>query len=246
MNPLNPVNRLNRRAFRIVAALAALVVLAAVGRSAGALLPRFAAWIDGLGPWGPALYVLGYTVATVAMVPGSILTLTAGALFGLAKGTIVAFLGAVCGAAAAFLVSRYVARGFVERSIMANLRFAAIDRAIGAEGGKIVLLLRLSPVVPYNLLNYALGITRVSFTAYIVASVGMIPAEMVYVYYGKVAGDVIALSAGATIPKGPAYYVVTVLGLVATVVVTTILARIATRALRQSTEEVVSQADVRR
>ena len=111
-------------------------------------------------------------------------------------------VAATLGASAAFLVSRYVARGFVERRLAGNERFAAIDRAIGTEGRKIVLLLRLSPVFPFNLLNYALGLTRVRFADYLVASVGMLPGTLLYVYYGKVAGDVARLAGGAAVPRG--------------------------------------------
>ncbi len=222
-----------RWAIRPLLVAAVVLALVVVGRRVGALLPRFVEWMEALGPWGPLVYVLGYTVATVAMVPGSILTLAAGALFGLAGGTVVAFLGAATGSVAAFLVSRHAARGAVERYLAHRPRFAAVDRAVALRGRKVVFLLRLSPLVPYNVLNYVLGITRVRLGDYVIASLGMIPAEMLYVYYGKLAGDVLVLAGGA-VPKGPAYYVVMTLGLIATIVVTTIITRIATRALHES------------
>src|SRR5439155_1410723 len=101
---------------------------------------------------------------------------------------------ATLGASAAFLVGRYLARAAVERRIAANPRFAAIDRAVGAEGRKIVFLLRLSPVFPFNLLNYALGLTRVRFADFFLASVGMLPGTVLYVYSGKLIGDVTGLA----------------------------------------------------
>ena len=210
-------------------------MLLVAGRRLGALLPSFAARVDALGAWGPVVFVVGYALAVVAFVPGSILTLIAGALFGLAKGTGLVLVAATLGASAAFLISRYLARDPVERRLAGHPRFAAIDRAVGAEGRKIVFLLRLSPLFPFTLLNYALGITRVRFADYVVASVGMLPGTLLYVYYGQVAGDVARLAGGVTVRHDAAYYAVLSLGLVATVIVTTVVARTARRALQDAT-----------
>jgi len=215
-----------------VAVVAALVV---AGRLAGGGLPRFTAWVNGLGVWGPVVFILGYAAAVVAFVPGSVLTLAAGAIFGLAQGTVYVFVAAVLGSAAAFLIARHIARGAVERRIARNPRFGAIDRAVAAEGRKIVFLLRLSPVFPFTLLNYVLGLTRVRFADYLVASLGMIPGTLLYVYYGKLAGDVATLAAGAPAPRGAAYWTVLALGLAATVAVTTVVTGAAGRALREAT-----------
>ena len=165
----------------VVAALAGLALLLWLGRKGGQYTPRFAAWVDGLGVWGPIVFILGYMVAAVAFIPGSLLTLAAGAIFGLVRGTAFTFVGATLGAAAAFLVARYAARGAVEKKIAGNARFAAIDRAVGREGFKIVALLRLSPVFPFNLLNYSLGLTKVRFLDYLLASVAMLPGTLLYV-----------------------------------------------------------------
>lgn len=216
----------------IVVVLGALVV---VGRQAGSYIPQFAQWVNGLGAWGPLVFIIGYALATVAFVPGSLLTLAAGAIFGLAAGVVYVFIAAVLGSGAAFLVSRYVARHAIEQRLANNPRFAAIDRAVGAQGRKIVFLLRLSPVFPFVLLNYALGLTQVRFTDYLIASVGMLPGTLLFVYYGKLAGDVAALASGAAPPKGAGYYAVLILGLVATIVVTTIVTRTARRALKEAT-----------
>jgi uncharacterized membrane protein YdjX (TVP38/TMEM64 family) len=182
---------------KIAAGAAAVVALIALGRQAGAYVPEFAQWVNSLGFWGPLVFIAGYVVATVALIPGSLLTLAAGAIFGLARGVVYVFIAAVLGSSSAFLVSRYLARRAIERRLAQNPKFAAIDRAVGAQGFKIVLLLRLSPVFPFNLLNYGLGLTKVRFIDYLCAAVGMLPGTLLYVYYGKLAGDVAALAAGA-------------------------------------------------
>lgn len=216
-----------RRALLAAAAIALLLL----ARSVGNYVPRFAQWVEGLGALGPVVFIVGYIVAAVALIPGSLLTLAAGAIFGLVRGTIYVFVAATLGATAAFLVSRYVARRVVERRVSGNARFAAVDRAIATDGRRIVFLLRLSPIVPFNLLNYALGLTRVRLADFVVASVGMLPGTLLYVYYGKIAGDVAALAGGAGSPRGTGYYIVLALGLVATIAVTTIVTRLARKAL---------------
>lgn len=206
-----------------------------LGRQAGAYVPAFAEWVDSLGVWGPIVFVAGYALAVVAFVPGSVLTLAAGAIFGLVEGVIYVIVAATIGACAAFLVSRYVARSAIEQRMADNARFTAIDRAVGQEGRKIVFLLRLSPVFPFNLLNYGLGLTKVGFADYAVACLGMLPGTVLYVYYGKLAGDVAALAGGAAPEKDGAYYAVLVVGLVATILVTTLVTRTAKRALDEAT-----------
>jgi uncharacterized membrane protein YdjX (TVP38/TMEM64 family) len=220
---------------RIAIAVAVLAVLFVGGRQLGGYVPRFARWVNGLGALGPVVFILGYAVAAVAFAPGSVLTLAAGAVFGLVRGVIYSMLGATLGAALAFLVSRHLARGFVERRLAGNERFAAVDRAIGESGGRIVLLLRLSPVFPYNLMNYALGLTRVRFVSFLAASVGMLPGTLLYVYYGKLAGDVAAAAGGHGMQHDTGYYVVLGLGLAATIAVTAVVTRIARKALARST-----------
>lgn len=215
-----------------VLGLAVLALLIFGGRSAAEYVPRFAAWVEGLGVLGPVVFILGYAVATVAFIPGSVLTLASGAIFGVAKGTVFTLLGATLGASLAFLVARYLARGAIERRIAGNPRFAAIDRAVGREGFKIVALLRLSPVFPFNLLNYSLGLTRVRFLHYFAASIAMLPGTLLYVYYGAAAGS-LASAVGGKTGKGPGDWAVLGLGLLATVAVTTYVTRLAGKALRQ-------------
>lgn len=216
-----------------VLGILALAVLLFAGRRAGAYIPQFATWVESLGVWGPIVFILGYAVAAVAFVPGSLLTLAAGAVFGLVKGTVYTFLGATLGASAAFLVARYGARRAIERRIAGNPKFAAVDRAVGREGFKIVALLRLSPIFPFNLLNYSLGLTKVSFLSYVAASIAMLPGTLLYVYYGKAAGSLAALAGGAQTGKGPGSWILLGVGLLATIAVTTYVTRLAGKALRQ-------------
>jgi uncharacterized membrane protein YdjX (TVP38/TMEM64 family) len=221
---------------KLVLVALALAALFALGRTAGEYVPRFAEWVDGLGVLGPLAFILGYAVAAVAFVPGSLLTLAAGAIFGVPAGTAYVFVAAVLGSTSAFLIARYAARSAVERRMKGDRRFAAIDSAVGREGRKIVLLLRLSPVFPFNLLNYALGLTKVRLTDYLIGSLGMLPGTLLYVYTGKLAGDVAALAGGAAPERGVGYWAVLALGFAATLAVTIVVTRIARRALKQETQ----------
>ena len=222
---------------KIFLAVAAVIGLVVLGRQVGGYLPQFAFWVHGLGVWGPVVFIVGYIVAAVAFVPGSLLTLAAGAIWGIFPGVPYVFLAAVLGSAAAFFVARYLARAAIERRLAHNARFAAIDRAVGVQGRKLVFLLRLSPVFPFNLLNYALGLTSVRFVDYVAASIGMLPGTFLYVYYGKLVGDLAALAGGAAVEKGIGYYVILAVGLVATLVVTTLVTRTAQKALQEATGE---------
>ncbi len=191
-------------------------------------------WIDGLGAVGAIAFMIVYIVATVAFIPGSVLTLGAGVVFGVVLGSIYVFIGATIGATGAFLVGRYLARGWISQKIAGNEKFAAIDNAIGREGLKIVLLTRLSPVFPFNLLNYALGITGVSLKDYVMGSVGMIPGTIMYVYLGSLAGN-IATIGSAEQPTNPAItWAIRIIGFIATVAVTVYVTKVARKALDES------------
>lgn len=231
MTPPLPTPRPRPPWLRLALGLGAAALLVWLGARLGGHLPALVARVDALGTWGPLAFVLGYAVAVVAFVPASLLTLAAGAVFGVARGTLLVAAGATLGASAAFLLARYAARDAVARRLARAPRFAALDRAVGEDGRRLVFLLRLSPVFPFGLLNYALGLTRVRFVDYLVASVGMLPGTLLYVYSGKVAGDVAALAAGAAPPRGTAHWLVLGLGLAATALVTVRVTRLARRAL---------------
>jgi uncharacterized membrane protein YdjX (TVP38/TMEM64 family) len=194
-------------------------------------------WVNGLGAVGAIAFIAIYTAATVAFFPGSILTLGAGVLFGVGFGSLYVFLGATLGATAAFLVGRYLARGWVSRKISGNAKFHAIDEAVGREGFKIVLLTRLSPVFPFNLLNYAYGVTGVSLKDYVLASIGMIPGTIMYVYIGSLAGSIATLGTG-TQPTNPSIqWAIRIIGFIATVAVTVYVTRVARKALAETVTE---------
>lgn len=145
-------------------------------------------WVDQLGFWGPAFFILGYSIAAILFVPGSFLTLAAGAFFGVIRGSIYVSIASTLGATGAFLVGRFLARDWVTRKIAANPRFTEMDQAIANDGWKIVGLMRLSPIFPFTLLNYALGLTRIPLRDYILTSwIGMMPGTIMYVYLGSLA-----------------------------------------------------------
>lgn len=221
----------------IVGGLVAVGVLLLIGKSLGGALAAATVQLQALGPWGPAAFIGLYIVACLTAIPGSILTLAAGAVFGLAGGLAAAFAGAMLGSVAAFLVARFIARDAISRRIGDDPKFAAIDRAIAARGRVIVFLVRLSPAFPFSILNYAFGLTRVSLGDYILGGFGMLPGTLLYVYYGKVAGDVAALAGGVSAPKGAGYYAVLALGLLATLAVTIVVTRTARRALAEATHD---------
>ncbi len=198
-----------------------------------ALLRNALEWIDSLGAIGAIAFIAIYIIATVAFFPGSILTLGAGVVFGVVLGSLYVFIGAIIGATAAFLVGRYLARSWVANKIASNHKFQAIDRAVAKEGLKIVLLTRLSPIFPFNLLNYAFGITGVSLKDYVIGSFGMIPGTIMYVYLGSLAGS-IALIGTDSQPTNPTLqWVIRIIGFIATVVVTIYVSRIAKKALEE-------------
>ncbi len=210
-----------------------VAVLALLAPRLGEALPQLFAWVEGLGAWGPIAYIVIYTVSTVLVLPGSIITLAGGALFGLVEGTAWVFAGAMLGSGAAFLIGRYLARGAVEDRIARYERFAAVDRAVGRDGLRMVFLLRLSPIFPFSLLNYALGLTSVRFRDYMLAGFGMLPGTLLYVYYGKVAGDLAQLASGVPQERGVVEWLLLLLGLAATIGVTIVVTRRARAALQE-------------
>ncbi|MEG4118742.1 TVP38/TMEM64 family protein [Microcoleus sp. N9_B4] len=187
--------------------------------------------IASLGPWGPAAFILIYIVATVLFIPGSLLTLGSGVLFGVVGGSVCVSIGSILGATCAFLVGRYLTRDWVSKQIEGNQKFKAIDSAVASEGWKIVLLTRLSPIFPFNLLNYAFGVTQVSLKDYFLASwIGMIPGTVMYVYIGSLAGSLAALGSSGR-SRTAAEWALYGIGLVATIALTVYATRLAKKAL---------------
>ena len=191
--------------------------------------------VAGLGGWAPVVFVLLYVLAAITLAPAFILTFSAGAVFGLWRGTLITYVGAVLGASAVYALAAPLARSRVLRWIDRDPRVAATRRAVVKDSAWIMFLLRLSPLVPYNLLNYALSMSGVRYRDYLLASVGMIPAIIMYAYYGKVAGDVTRIAAGVAPPRGTEYYLMLVIGLIATFVATHLISRAAKKAMAEET-----------
>ena len=203
----------------------------ATGFNPQEILRNALVWVDSLGSLGAIAFIVLYIVATVAFLPGSILTLGAGVVFGVFFGSLYVFIGATLGAIAAFLVGRYLVRDWVAQKIAGNQKFTAIDQAVGQEGFKIVLLTRLSPIFPFFLLNYAYGITGVSLKDYAIASVGMIPGTIMFVYIGSLAGNLATLGTQTPMVNPALEWTIRIIGFIATVAVTFYVTKLARRAL---------------
>ncbi len=186
-------------------------------------------WVEQLGPAGVAVFIGAYAIATVLLFPGWIFTVAAGLIFGVIGGTAVALSGATLGAALAFLVARYLVRDGVQKFAKSNPRFQAIDQAIGENGWKIVGLLRLNPLIPFNISNYFYGITAIPFWQYaLVSATGMLPGALLYAYLGAVGKATL----GAESPSSTGHYLLLGIGLAATVAGTIIISRLARNALK--------------
>jgi len=197
------------------------------------LLVPFLGHIERLDPLLTAVTFSGfYIAATVLFVPGLFITMAAGVLFGPFKGFVIVSLASVTGASLAFLIGRHLVREWITRKMADSPHFHAINEAIGREGAMIVFLLRLSPLFPYNLLNYGLGLTRVRFGSYFIASwIGMLPGTFMYVYLGSLAGSIASLVSGTDGVRTTSHWAFYGLGLIATIVLTVLVTRIARKAL---------------
>ncbi len=195
-------------------------------------------WVRSLGALGVALYTIIYILAAVLMFPASLLTLAAGFLYGPVWGTLLVSPTSVAASTVAFLLGRSVARKWIKRRIEQNARFSAVDTAVGANGFRVVLLLRLSPIFPFTLLNYALGLTRVRLRDFILASfLGMLPGTFLYVYLGSSVANLAALASGKATRGGPWEHVLFWGGLAATILVVVLVTRTARQALNRSLQQ---------
>ena len=199
-------------------------------------LRNFNDWVGRMGVVGIFIFIIVYAVATVLLAPGSVLTISAGFVFGLWKGFLAVSVGATLGASPAFLIARFIARERVAVIAQRNEKFRAIDSAIGKQGAKLIFLLRLSPVIPFNLSNYFYGLTGVKFWPYVFASwSGMIPSTFLYVYIGTASKlAVLPAGGGEAVKHGWQYWTLISFGLAATVVVTIWVTKIARDALRRT------------
>ncbi|MEG4069853.1 TVP38/TMEM64 family protein [Microcoleus sp. Pol11C2] len=223
--------------FFLIAILLALLIVATRSAYVQDVLRTLLMRIEELGWWGPVAFVATYNLATVLFVPGSVLTLGGGAIFGLWWGSVYVFAASLLGAVFAFAIGRYLCRDRVVKYMESHPKFKALDRAVSQQGLKIVFLTRLCPLFPFNLLNYALGITQVSLKDYVLGSLGMIPGTIMYVYSGSLVGEVAAIGAicQSTSPHTEAAkWSINILGFIATVTVTVFVTRIASKALEES------------
>ncbi len=219
----------------ILAAAAAAWVFLPLDR-----FPEFVDWVRGQGLLGALLLGGVYVVATVLMIPGSLITLAIGAIYGPWLGSALVSPASVLGATLAFLLGRGLLRPSIERRMAASRRFQALAGAIEREGFKILFLVRLSPVFPFTVINYAFGLTRVRLRHFLVGSfLGMLPGTLMYVYLGSTVGDVSQLLSGGTPDAGAAGQAMKIVGLLATVVVTVLVTRLARRSLAAAAPEVV-------
>ena len=215
----------------LVAVYAATLWILPVGDWLKALQSR----VESLGPMAPIGYVLLYVATTVLLIPGSLLTIGAAGLFSFWKALTVVVIGANLGALIAFWLTRTFLRGRVAEWAAANPKFSLLDRAISHNGFKMVLLARLSPVFPFTLLNYFLGLTTVRTSSYVLANlIGMLPGTFLYVYIGATARDALSAGSGSV---GRWQLVLRILGLLATVAVVVLITRTAKRALAQAEQE---------
>lgn len=226
------------RSVRLLTLLAAVVFAVALGIAFGPeLVPLAREAVDRLataGPLGAVVFVLVYTLATVALFPGLALALVAGAAYGIALGSALAFLGAALGAMAAFRISKRLSHRSLESGLALHPRLAAFDHALARDGLRTAFLLRLSPVVPYNVLNYALGATHIRARDAALACVGMLPGTVLYVAGGRMAAEASGVVETGSRGRSPVEWAVLAVGIGATALVTVLLARMARLALRSA------------
>ncbi|MCM3877250.1 MAG: TVP38/TMEM64 family protein [Thermoanaerobaculia bacterium] len=229
--PMSPTPPKKSPVVPILIGIAALVALFFLFRALPVKewLVSFQGYVTGLGFAGYVLYAIVYAVCCVLFVPASVLTLGAGAIYGLGTGTAVVLVGATLGATLSFLLARTVMRKRIEGMTGGNAKFQALDRAIGKEGAKIVFLVRLAPVFPFTYINYAFGLTGVRTLPYVVASFfGMIPGTFAYVYLGSAAAGAASGEADST------KMIVQIAGAAVALVVTIFVARVATKAIKSA------------
>jgi len=244
INPFILLSKRNIISLILLVLLAAIILAASLFLPVKALVTALLKWIQGLGIWGAVLVGSVYIPACVLFIPGSILTLAAGFLFGVARGMVTVVTGSTLGACAAFLVGRTLARDWVAQMVASNRKFAAIDHAVGRQGFKIVLLTRLCPIFPFNLLNYAFGLTKVRFVGYAFGSlIGMLPGTLMYVWFGAGLRSVAQVAAD-DVDTGTAGTVFFWAGLAMAVLVMAVITRIARNALRKTVGQQVTETDL--
>jgi len=224
---------------KVALLVAAVLALFAASRflPVEAWLKAFNQWIADLGAVGFIVFIFAYAVFALLMLPGAILTIGAGFIFGLGWGFVAVSAGSTLGAALAFLGGRFLARDKIRTLTADKPKFQQIDRAIGERGAKLIFLLRLSPIVPFNLSNYFYGLTAVKFWPYVLASwLGMMPGTLAYVYFGTLGKAAAESATGAGPSRGPLEWTLLAVGLAATLAVTVWVSKIARNAIKDTDE----------
>ena len=225
--PVAPRSR-GARWVKLALALAVIAALVVAFRllPVAEWLTQFQAYVRNVGPIGYVIYALVYAVCCVLFIPASVLTLGAGAIFGVVEGALVVIVGATLGATLAFLLARTVLRKRIERMIASNAKLAAVDRAIGREGTKLMLLMRISGFPPFTWINYALGLTGVRLLPYVLTTLfGIIPGVFAFAYAG---------AAGAAVATGSGNRIGLIVTAVGAVLVSIYIARVASRAIKRA------------
>lgn len=229
---------MTKRGWKLIALLVIVAALVLAARYFGIQdgIRRVLQYIHDLGPWAPLAYIAFYAIACIFAIPGSVLTLSGGFLFGLGIGIVLVSVGATLGATLAFIVGRYLLRDWIVEKIGHNLKFQALDEAVGREGWRIVLLVRLCPIFPFPVINYGFGITRIPLRQYILASwIGMLPAMVALVYIGSLASSLASLGSGGR-TRTPLEWTLYGIGFIMVIVVTIYITRVARRALAEKTK----------
>ncbi|NET70329.1 MAG: TVP38/TMEM64 family protein [Sphaerospermopsis sp. SIO1G2] len=201
------------------------------------ILQEALVWVETIGIWGPIVFIFIYNIATLLFIPGSLLTMKGGCLFGIFWGFIYVLIAAMIGAILAFIIGRYCSQDWICKKLEKHPRFKAIDQAVSQEGWKIVLLTRLSPLFPFNLLNYAFGVTNISLKDYILGSLGIIPGTMMYVYIGNLTTNLALISTdiqSTNLEVKVFQYFLQAIGLMATIYGTFYITKIAHKSLKQT------------
>ncbi|XP_039136711.1 TVP38/TMEM64 family membrane protein slr0305 [Dioscorea cayenensis subsp. rotundata] len=218
--------------------LLAAIVTACITLPVEKILKDFLIWIkQNLGPWGPLVLAIAYIPLTILAVPASILTLGGGYLFGLPVGFVADSIGATIGATAAFLLGRTIGKPYVISKLKDYPKFQAVAIAIQRSGFKIVLLLRLVPLLPFNMLNYLLSVTPVGIVEYMLASwLGMMPITFALVYVGTTLKDIADVTHGWS-EVSTSRWLFIILGFLISAILMVCVTKVAKRSLEKALAE---------
>lgn len=229
-----------KRRHKILFGAAAVVVVALAvyyRQPVAAGLLAFGATVHDLGHWGPVALTAALAIAVPLCLPTAPLLLAAGVLFGAGAGFVYALVGITAGGALAFFLARRLLRSWLERRLASHAGFEVVSEALAREGLHAVALLRLSPALPAWLINYSLGVSRVSWRDYWLSTVSILPVIALYAFAGAGLGDLAALESGAAAPRGSIYYALLGLGVFATLAASILLGRRARRVLVEAKEK---------